>query len=42
MNRECFVSKIGGGQYPGYTVATIEDLSTPMSKADTSLANNLE
>ena len=41
MSRESFVAQIGSGQYPGYTVAMIEDLATPMSKPDKSPENNL-
>ena len=41
MTRDDFVNRINSGDYPGYTLAMIEDLPTPMSKADKSPANNL-
>ena len=41
MTRESFVEKIKSGQYPGYTVASIDRIVTPVSKADSTTANNL-
>ena len=41
FDREGFVASIGNGKYPGYTVASIDGLATPMSKADGVTSNNL-
>ena len=41
FDREGFVSAIENGQYPGYTVASIDGKVTPMSKPDGVKANNL-
>ncbi|RAP26798.1 hypothetical protein DID74_01500 [Candidatus Marinamargulisbacteria bacterium SCGC AG-333-B06] len=41
FNREGFVAAIGNGKYPGYTVASIDGLATPMSKPDGVTSNNL-
>jgi hypothetical protein len=41
FDRESFVAGIGNGEYPGYTVASIDGLATPMSKPDGVTSNNL-
>ena len=41
FDRESFVASIGNGEYPGYTVASIDGLATPMSKPDSVASNNL-
>ncbi|MCP4050750.1 MAG: hypothetical protein GY730_08605 [bacterium] len=41
MNRDVFVSQINTGNYPGYKVALMHGIDTPMSKADEVLSNNL-
>jgi len=41
FDRELFVTAIGNGEYPGYTVASIDGLETPMSKPDGIPSNNL-
>ena len=41
MDREVFANSIESCQYPGYTVASIDGKSTPMSKPDGIAANNL-
>lgn len=41
MSRSSFVSQIEQGIYPGYMVAMINDLATPMSKPDGDVDNNL-
>tara|TARA_Y100001935_G_C17248666_1_gene479756 strand:+ start:328 stop:975 length:648 start_codon:yes stop_codon:yes gene_type:complete len=41
FDRESFVTAIGNGEYPGYTVASIDGLATPMSKPDGVASNNL-
>ncbi len=41
MTRQQFVSKINSGEYPGYTVAMINNLETPVSKSDSNFGNNL-
>jgi len=41
FDREGFVASIGNGKYPGYTVASIDGLATPMSKPDGITSNNL-
>jgi hypothetical protein len=41
FDRESFVASIGNGEYPGYTVASIDGLATPMSKPDGVASNNL-
>ena len=41
LSREAFVQEIEFGNYPGYLVSDINALSTPLSKPDRSLANNL-
>jgi hypothetical protein len=41
MSREGFVAKISRGVYPGYTVASIDGLKTPMSNPDGVASNNL-
>jgi hypothetical protein len=41
MDREGFVHAIESGSYPGYLVANIDSISTPMSKPDSNSDNNL-
>ncbi|MFC1771719.1 DUF6973 domain-containing protein [Candidatus Margulisiibacteriota bacterium] len=41
MDRENFVSAIESGQYPGYQLAQINSIITPISKPDDSAENNL-
>lgn len=41
LTREIFVEKIKQGQYPGYSVAIIHGIATPISKPDRTTANNL-
>lgn len=41
LSRDQFVQAIGSGTYPGYLVADINNISTPMSKPDGVSANNL-
>ncbi len=41
LDRASFLEKIESGEYPGYQVAKIDDLPTPMSKPDRSTENNL-
>ncbi|MFC1752858.1 DUF6973 domain-containing protein [Thermoproteota archaeon] len=41
MDRETFVNLIKAEKYPGYTVASINDLATPISKPDGNPFNNL-
>ena len=41
FDREGFVAAIESGKYPGYTVASIDGLATPMSKPDGVASNNL-
>lgn len=41
FDRESFVVAIENGEYPGYTVASIDGLATPMSKPDGVASNNL-
>ena len=41
FDREDFVAGIGNGKYPGYTVASIDGLATPLSKPDGVTSNNL-
>jgi len=41
MDRDQFVSEIESGIYPGYLVAKINNIPTPMSKADSNPGNNL-
>ena len=41
FDREGFVVAIGSGKYPGYAVASIDGLATPMSKSDGIASNNL-
>jgi len=41
FDRESFVASIESGEYPGYTVASIDGLATPMSKPDGIPSNNL-
>ena len=41
MNREEFVSDIQSGKYPGYTVASIDNIVTPMSEVAGRTDNNL-
>ena len=41
FDRESFVASIESGEYPGYTVASIDGLETPMSKPDGVTSNNL-
>ena len=41
FDRENFVNAIENGVFPGYTVASIEGLATPISKPDGVESNNL-
>jgi len=41
MTRESFVGQIQTGKYPGYTLASIDDVLIPMSKPDGRTDNNL-
>lgn len=41
MSRSNLASQIEQGNYPGYTIAMIQNLATPMSKPDESPSNNL-
>ena len=41
LSRDQFVREIESGNYPGYLVADINNISTPMSKPDGVSANNL-
>ena len=41
MDRESFVTEIESGNYPGYTLSTIDNIKTPMSKPDKVTFNNL-
>ena len=41
MDRESFVGLIELGKYPGYTITSIDNILTPMSKADNIKTNNL-
>lgn len=41
LSRDQFVREIKSGNYPGYLVADINNISTPMSKPDGVSANNL-
>jgi len=41
FDRESFVAAIEKGKYPGYLIATIDGLATPMSKPDGVTSNNL-
>ena len=41
LDRETFVTAIESGNYPGYTVSTIDSIKTPMSKPDVVTSNNL-
>lgn len=41
LEREDFVRLIEFGKYPGYSVATIKGVDTPVSKGDNDTANNL-
>lgn len=41
LYRDQFVQEIESGNYPGYLVADINNISTPMSKPDGTSANNL-
>ena len=41
MTREEFVAEINSGKYSGYTVASVDGLAIPMSKADGRTDNNL-
>ena len=41
LDRETFVTAIESGNYPGYTVTTIDSIKTPMSKPDKVTSNNL-
>ncbi len=41
MDRDMFVAAIESGHYPGYTIAMIDGLETPMSKPDGVTCNNL-
>ena len=40
-SRDEFVAKINAGEYPGYTVKTINRVETPVSKPDGRGTNNL-
>ncbi len=41
FDREGFVFAIENGKYPAYTIASIDGLATPLSKADGVSSNNL-
>ncbi|MBT6120328.1 hypothetical protein HOH45_02550 [bacterium] len=41
LDREAFVTAIESGNYPGYTISTINSIKTPMSKPDAVTSNNL-
>lgn len=41
FDRESFASAIKDGEYPGYLIASIDGLATPMSKPDDIKSNNL-
>ena len=41
LDRATFVAAIESGNYPGYTVSTIDSIKTPMSKPDKVVSNNL-
>ena len=41
LDREAFVTAIESGNYPGYTISTINSIKTPMSKPDEVTSNNL-
>jgi hypothetical protein len=41
FDRDVFVKAIQDGRYPGYAIAQIDDISTPMSKSDGRTGNNL-
>ena len=41
FDRNSFVDAIVSGNYPGYTVALIDHLETPMSRSDDNASNNL-
>jgi hypothetical protein len=41
LDRKNFVNLIELGNYPGYTISLIDNIPTPMSKADGNAANNL-
>ena len=41
MSKDEFVSKIQEGQYPGYHLASIDRDTTPISKPDSTIKNNL-
>ena len=41
FEREIFVLAIKSGEYPGYTIASIDGIDTPMSKPDGVTSNNL-
>lgn len=42
MDRSSFVSLIESGEYPGYQIATINNVATPVSKPDGTASNNLD
>ena len=41
FEKETFVGAIEAGRYPGYTIASTDGLTTPMSKPDGMVSNNL-
>jgi len=41
FDRETFVNAISNGNYPGYSIASVDGIATPMSKPDGVTANNL-
>jgi hypothetical protein len=41
MDRNSFANKIEEGLYPGYTIANIDSVPTPISKPDSTPGNNL-
>ncbi len=41
LDRETFVTAIESGNYPGYTISTINSIKTPISKPDKVTSNNL-
>lgn len=41
LDRDSFVSAIENGKYPGYALVSIDNIQTPMSKADSLVSNNL-
>lgn len=41
MTLDAFVKQISSGAYPGYSIANINDIPTPISKPDQTTVNNL-